>query len=149
MSEATHVTVACVIEADERILLVRESTPEGICYNQPAGHLEAGETLLQAAVRETLEETGWQVRLTGFLGVSQYFAAAAGITYVRVSFTASPVAQVPGAVLDEGILAAEWWRAEEVASLPLRSPLVLRDLERARRGAVLPLEFVDVEHALA
>ncbi len=85
-----HITVATIIEDQGRFLLVEELKGEGgrAVLNQPAGHLDPNETLGQAAVRETLEETGWDVELTGVVGLYLYTAPSNGVTYQRVCFTA-------------------------------------------------------------
>ena len=67
-----HVTVACVVADGNRFLMVEENIRGGLCFNQPAGHLEDDETLATAACRETLEETGWEVALDHFIGVQQW-----------------------------------------------------------------------------
>lgn len=142
-----HVTVATVVvnqkpEGDE-FLLVHEHSPSGQVYNQPAGHLEQGESLYEAALRETLEETAWEVELTGFLGVSRY-EAPNGTTYIRHSFVATPIRHQPNRVLDEGIIEALWQPFNTIANgdLNLRSPLVLRDIEKFREGLIYPLSLV-------
>lgn len=143
-----HVTVATVVYQDGRYLLVHEHNDSGLAYNQPAGHLEEHESLEQAALRETFEETGWQVRLIGLLGVHTYRAPSNGVTYVRISFVAEPIAAVEGATLDEGIIEAVWLEYEEIVArqTQLRSPLVLTDINRFRAGNIAPLELVSSVH---
>jgi 8-oxo-dGTP pyrophosphatase MutT (NUDIX family) len=97
-----HVTVATVVEQEARFLLVEEWADNRLVYNQPAGHLEASESLQQAAIRETLEETGWAVALRGIVGVSLYTAPANGVTYFRTTFAATAL-QHHNHPLDEGI----------------------------------------------
>ena len=87
---APHITVATVIEDQGRFLLVEELKAGRLVLNQPAGHLEANENLREAAIRETLEETGWEVELTGLVGIYLYTAPSNGITYQRVCFAARP-----------------------------------------------------------
>lgn len=144
MSWFAHVTVATVIRKDDRYLMVYEHTESGPAYNQPAGHLEENETLEQAALRETQEETGWNVELTGLVGISLYKAPTNGVTYVRVTFAAEAVAPITGAVLDEGIIEALWLTYTEISAraAQLRSPLVLADIERHRNGSLSPLDLV-------
>lgn len=144
MTWHAHVTVATVVARQNRYLMVYEHTDNGLAYNQPAGHLEQNESLQQAALRETFEETGWRVTLTGLLGVHLYKAPANGVTYVRISFAAEPVAEVPGAQLDDGIVAPYWLTYEELLARQseLRSPLVLLDVERHRQGMLKPLDMV-------
>lgn len=145
-----HVTVAVVIERDGRFLVVEENAEQGrVVYNQPAGHVEMGETLEQAAVREALEETGWDVKLTGFLGLYVYTPAFnRDITYYRACFLAETVQHHPERALDEGILRAAWMSRDELADCNrLRSPLVLKCVEDALAGRRYPLEIVHEYHA--
>lgn len=138
-----HITVATVVHRDGKYLMVQEHTDNGEAFNQPAGHLEIGENLLQAAVRETLEETGWQVELSGVLGISQYRSPANNITYIRVSFSARAIVQVPDAKLDTGIIAAHWMTRTQIEQLPnLRSPMILADIDTFCDQTVYPLSMI-------
>ncbi len=139
-----HVTVATILEQDNRYLLVLEETPEGQRYNQPAGHLEEHESLQQAAIRETYEETGWHVDIKHLIGVSLYHSPHNGLTYVRVTFKAECVRHDREARLDEGIIKPEWLTYEEISERreSLRSPCVLHDIELARSGAHFGLELL-------
>ncbi|MEL0167136.1 MAG: NUDIX hydrolase [Pseudomonadaceae bacterium] len=121
-----HVTVATIVEHQSRFLMVEEKRDERIVLNQPAGHLEANETLLQAALRETLEETGWHVELSAVVGI-YLFQAANGETYQRVCFSAKPISHEPERTLDEGIIRARWMSLDELVDNTemLRSHLVL------------------------
>jgi 8-oxo-dGTP pyrophosphatase MutT (NUDIX family) len=138
-----HVTVATVVAAEGRFLLVHENTDVGFVFNQPAGHLDPNETLIEAAVRETREETGWNVAVKHLLGISLYNAPN-GLTYLRTSFAATPVEQIPGATLDKEIVEAVWLTYEEILlrRSEMRSPLVLSDIERFRAGISYPLELL-------
>lgn len=109
--------------------------------NQPAGHLEPGETLFEAALRETLEETGWVVELLNFVGVYQYYSAHNDTLYLRVAFTAGPLEQT-GIAIDPDISAALWLSIQEIASLEPRSPLVLACIHDAMQQPPLPLSLV-------
>ena len=140
MNWEPHVTVATVIHSDGRFLCVHEHTDAGTAYNQPAGHIEPGETPEQAAIRETLEETGYQAQLIGFLGTSQYLAPSNGLTYFRFTYIAQLTSVEPRPTLDDGIIEAVWLSKEELQNKPLRSPLVLADIERYLAGVNLPLE---------
>lgn len=144
MSWYPHVTVATVIEHEGRFLLVEEETPQGRVYNQPAGHLEAGETLIEAARRETLEETGWQVQITGVVGIGLYTAPANGVTYHRTTFFAQPLRHDPAATLDSGIIGPVWLDLSEIrrSSAKLRSPLVLKVIEQYLAGHRYPLSLL-------
>lgn len=122
------VTVATVVERDGRLLMVEERVGGRLVYNQPAGHLEPDESILQAAVRETLEETGWQVSLTAFIGAYQWKAPETGRQYLRMAFAAEALQHDAGRALDDGIVAAHWMLPSEVEALAERhrSPLVAR-----------------------
>ncbi|HEY7773885.1 MAG TPA: NUDIX hydrolase [Marinagarivorans sp.] len=136
-----HVTVATVVAREDRYLLVHERAEGNEVYNQPAGHLENGESLIQAAIRETLEETGWHVSIQALLGISRYVAPTNGETYIRFSFIAQAESLQPNATLDDGILAARWLTKAQIIDLKdaLRSPLILNDIARFERGERLPL----------
>lgn len=140
-----HVTVATIVKKDDTFLLVHEQTDNGEKYNQPAGHLEPNETLYEAAIRETKEETGWDVELTGLVRVNQYTAPSNGVTYLRVTFLAHPTSFNENAKLDEGIIEAKWLQLEEIKQLgnQLRSPLVLSDIEFNCTQPTLPLHYVN------
>lgn len=143
MANSIHLTVATVIHRDGHFLMVREKDGERIVINQPAGHVEPGETLQQAALRETLEETGWQVKLSGFLGISHYTAPSNGKSYYRVSFVADVAERVQGAVLDSDILSADWLAQGDIfQSRELRSPLVLADIQRFLNNEIYPLDMI-------
>ncbi|TQV73539.1 NUDIX hydrolase [Exilibacterium tricleocarpae] len=139
-----HVTVASVIEDAGRYLLVHELSDGQRVYNQPAGHLEPDESLFEAARRETLEETAWEVRLTQFLGVCLYRSPHNGITYVRNTFSAVPLRHHPHRPLDAGIEAAVWLTYEEILQRrdQLRSPIVLQAIDAHRAGRHYPLDLV-------
>lgn len=143
MTWQVHVTVAAVVPDQDRFLMVYETTERGPAFNQPAGHLEAGETLIQAVVRETMEETGWRVRPTGLLALNQY-EAANGHTYLRTSFIAEPLEQLSPHPLDSDIIEALWLSYPEIVARrdSLRSPMVLSDIERWQAGVCYPLELL-------
>jgi 8-oxo-dGTP pyrophosphatase MutT (NUDIX family) len=144
MAEAPHITVACVIQKDNRFLLVREKSAGQIVYNQPAGHLEPGESLIAAAERESLEETGWQVKVEHFLGIYQYTSPHDGISYVRHCFVATPIKEVEYAELDSDILDCCWLPHDEIVALKseLRSPMVLSVLHDFVQGKIYPLSII-------
>ncbi|HEV2540421.1 MAG TPA: NUDIX hydrolase [Frateuria sp.] len=137
-----HVTVACVVAQGERYLMVEEEVDGRLVYNQPAGHLDDGESLVQAAVRETLEETGWAVQPECFLGVHQWRSTEHGEGVVRFSFAARPLAHDPTRRLDLGIRRALWLGRAEIAGLGprLRSPMVLQSIDAWLAGRRYPLE---------
>lgn len=138
-----HVTVATVIAKDDRFLMVHENTDVGEVYNQPAGHLDPNETLIEAATRETREETGWNVQITALLAVNLYNAPN-GLTYLRTSFAATPLEAIANAKLDKEIIEAVWLSYDEILQrkMQLRSPLVLSDIDRFRAGETYPLELL-------
>src|SRR3569623_500110 len=103
-----NVTVAAVVHRDGRFLLVEEHTDMGVRLNQPAGHLEQGESLLAACVRETLEETAHHVEPTALLGVYQWGPKDRDLTYLRFAFIADVTRVATGQALDTGIIGAVW-----------------------------------------
>lgn len=138
-----HVTVATVVVRDGHLLLVEERIDGRDVLNQPAGHLEPGESLAAAAVRETLEETGWQVRLSAFIGVYQW-TAPDGTAFLRFAYAAEPVSHDPARPLDEGILRAVWLSPAELQAehARLRSPLVWEVVVDYLGGQRHPLSIV-------
>ncbi|QKF52047.1 NUDIX hydrolase [Pseudomonas graminis] len=139
-----HITVATVIEDDGRFLFVEELKNGKLVFNQPAGHLEPDETLREAAIRETLEETGWDVELTGVVGIYLYTAPSNGVTYQRVCFSAKATRHHPERALDTGIVGAPWFSRDELASQPerWRSELVLRCVDEYLAGPIHSLQVV-------
>ncbi|MFT3792891.1 MAG: NUDIX hydrolase [Rudaea sp.] len=139
-----RVTVATVVEDGGRFLLVEESIRGELVLNQPAGHLERNESLLDAAVRETLEETGWTVALTGFVGAYQWNTPDGSAEYLRFTFAARPGRHDAQRALDEGIVRALWLTREEIAAQPQRhrSPMVLGNIDDWLAGRRFPLDAV-------
>ena len=139
-----HITVATVIEDDGRFLFVEEFKASRLVLNQPAGHLEANESLREAALRETLEETGWDVELTALLGIYLYTAPSNGVTYQRVCFSARPVRHDPERELDSDISSITWLMRDELADQPerWRSELVLQCVDDYLAGISGPLELL-------
>lgn len=137
-------TVAAVVERDGRYLFVEEETHAGLRLNQPAGHVEAGESIAAAAVRETVEESGWEVDPVALLGVYHWEASDRGASFVRFTFAATACSHDPGRPLDTGIVRALWLTYEEAAAHVARhrSPLVLRSLDDYRRGVRWPLGVI-------
>jgi ADP-ribose pyrophosphatase YjhB (NUDIX family) len=144
MNWAPHVTVASIVERDGRFLLVYEKAEGKKVYNQPAGHLEPNESLSDAAVRETLEETGWTVTLSAIVSVNLYVAPSNGITYLRTSFVAKPVSFDAKRELDEGIIEAVWLTYDEILSRKdqLRSPMTLQVIDEYLAGNRFPLDLL-------
>lgn len=139
-----NVTVAAVIERDGRFLLVEEETPEGLRFNQPAGHLEEGESLLQATVREVLEETAHHFEPEYLVGIYQWTRPQGDITYLRFAYGGRVTGEEAGRRLDEGIVRALWMSLDEVRATAARhrSPLVLQCIEDWIAGRRHPLSLV-------
>jgi 8-oxo-dGTP pyrophosphatase MutT (NUDIX family) len=144
MSCLTHQTVATVIERQGLFLLVEERVEDFVYLNQPAGHLEDGESLQQAAIRETREEAGWEVELEAFLGVYQYTSSANGVCYVRHCFIAQAVREVINFSLEPAILGIHWMAYPQILErrTQLRSPAVLRVIDDYLAGKRYPLELI-------
>jgi 8-oxo-dGTP pyrophosphatase MutT (NUDIX family) len=140
-----HVVVAAVIEQDGKFLLVEERTESGILFNQPAGHLEEGESLLDAVRREVFEETAHHFEPEALLGVYRWrHPNRPERTYLRFAFTGYVTGYDPTAPLDEGILRTVWLSAEEIAALRHRhrSPLLMDCLHDYQAGRRFPLELL-------
>lgn len=136
-------TVAAIIEREGRFLFVEETdgaSPERV-FNQPAGHVEPGEGLLDAVRREVREETGLAFTPEALVGIYQ-LQARNGKDYCRVCFRGTVPADVEAIAEDPEILGCHWLSREELASAPLRSGLVLRCLDDARAGAAYPLTLL-------
>ncbi len=141
----TPVTVATVVEREGRFLMVEEIVRGRTVWNQPAGHLDPGETPVQAAARETLEETGWTVIPEGIVGVYLYRPGPrADRTFTRFLFHARAVSHAPDRPLDDGIIRAHWKHPEELGkNAPLlRSPLVLAAVQDYLAGRRYPLDLI-------
>lgn len=142
------VTVAAVIEHGGRYLLVEEETPEGLMLNNPAGHVELGESPIEAVVREALEETARAFTPRHFLGVylARFVRPARleDVTYVRLAFSGDAGEEIAGRALDEGIRRTLWLTEAELAACAARhrSPLVLQCVRDHAAGRRLPLETV-------
>jgi 8-oxo-dGTP pyrophosphatase MutT (NUDIX family) len=139
-----HVVAAAVIERDGKFLLVEEETADGMRLNQPAGHWERDETLLQAVVREALEETAHRVEPLALLGAYTTYNLARDITYLRFAYVCKVTGFDPGCELDKGIVRAVWLTPEEISASPIRhrSPLVMRCINDYLSGRRFPLDFV-------
>lgn len=139
-----NVTVAALVEREGRFLLVEEETDDGVRLNQPAGHLDQGESLLNACAREALEETAWHVMPEALVGIYQWTRPAGDITYLRFAYAARPLAHEPDRKLDTGILRAVWLTPEELraCSERHRSPLVMRCVEDYLAGKRFALDLV-------
>jgi 8-oxo-dGTP pyrophosphatase MutT (NUDIX family) len=144
-------TVAAVIEHEGRYLLVEEHTPEGLKLNNPAGHLDPGESPLEGVVREALEETARHFEPEALLGVylSRFVRPATGedVTYLRFAFCGRVGESLPGRTLDDGIVRTLWLSPDEIraAAGRLRSPLVLRCIEDHQAGRRHPLSVLSTD----
>lgn len=121
-----HVTVAAVVERNGRFLVVEESVDGERVINQPAGHLEPGESLTQAVVREALEETAWHIRATALIALYRWCKPDDGTTFLRATFAAEPLRHDPERALDDDIHQALWLTAEQIRDARTRSPMVGR-----------------------
>lgn len=141
-----HVTVATVIEKNGKFLFVEEHTEDVThsVFNQPAGHVEAGESLIEAAVRETMEETGHLVKINALLGIYSYTPPMfPDRTYYRFCFLAEALQHDVQAQLDSDIIGTVWMSADELAeSARARSPLVLKAVQDALSGQSYPLSLI-------
>ena len=157
-----NVTVAAVIAKDfdgvRKFLLVEEETRDGLKLNNPAGHLDPGESPAQGCARETLEETAFHFTPTAVVGVylSRFERVQAGqseplnITYLRLAFCGELGEEVAGQALDEGIVRTLWLSAEEIrACVPRhRSPLLLTGIEDYLAGQRYPLELITTDPSI-
>lgn len=139
-----HITVATVVLHDGRYLFVEESPDGKPVLNQPAGHIEGGESLAAGAMREALEETGYRVQLTHLLGIYVWTSPTNGATYFRVCFVGELMEKVEGYTVDKDIDAVRWYSLDELRARTdmLRSPLVLRCVEDHAAGKRLPLDTI-------
>jgi 8-oxo-dGTP pyrophosphatase MutT (NUDIX family) len=139
-------TVAAVIERAGRFLMVIEQCEDGLRINQPAGHLEPGESLVDACVRETLEETAHPFVPEALVGIYLWRSGPppAGRAYLRFAFTGSAGAAIAGRALDEGIVEAVWMSVDELAHRRAehRSPLVMQCIDDYLRGRRYPIELL-------
>ena len=137
-----EITVAAVAESGGRFLLVEERIDGRLVLNQPAGHLERGETLVQAVIREVQEETAWRFSARELLGVYLWRHPRTGRFFKRFTFIGSVSGHRPEQPLDEGIVGTCWLTSDEIRArtATLRSPLVLRCIEDYLAGERSPLE---------
>lgn len=149
-----NVTVAALIERDGRFLLVEEDTSDGRLLNNPAGHLDLGESPIQGVIRETLEETACAFEPQGFIGMfmSRFRRTRTGedVTYLRLAFYGTVSEADASLQLDEGIVRTVWMTADEIRACPERhrSPLVLECIERYLAGERYPLSVLTVHDSV-
>lgn len=150
------VTVAAVIPHGGRYLMVEEQTPEGLRINQPAGHLEQGESPLEAVVREAREETAHALTVQAVLGLymARFQRPATGedVTYLRMAFIGEVGAPLPGLALDEGIVRWLWLDADEIQAADregrTRSALVWQCVQDHQAGQRHPLSLLHCTESL-
>jgi 8-oxo-dGTP pyrophosphatase MutT (NUDIX family) len=144
MTWKPHVTVAAVAEKQGRFLLVQERAAGRRVLNQPAGHLEDGESLLAAVRREVLEETAWQFEPRTIVGIYRWRHPGSGITFVRFTFAGALLTHHSGLSLDPDIEQVVWLSAAELRRQQdsMRSPLVLGCVDDYLAGKSWPLEIL-------
>lgn len=139
-----HVTVAAIGERDGRFLLVEERVEGRLVLNQPAGHLDDGESLQAAVVREAREETAWLFEAQSLIGFYLWKAPLDGISFLRAAFAGTWCQEIAGGTLDPVIEHTVWLTRDEIAAQAgrLRSPLVLRCVDDYLAGQRYPLSLV-------
>lgn len=139
-----NVTVAAIIERGGLFLMVEEETPDGLQFNQPAGHLDEGESLITACARETLEETAWHFVPTQLIGIYQWPRPQGDITYLRFAFSGTLGTHDQNRVLDTGIVRAVWMTPEEIKTTQNRhrSPLIWQCVTDYLAGQRFPLSII-------
>ncbi len=139
-----HVTVAAVIQQQHRFLLVEEQTPNGLAFNQPAGHLEPGESLVDAVQREVNEETAWQFKPEYITAIQLWRKKPDQPSFLRVCFVGKCHDFQAEQILDDGIIATHWLTRHEIVAKKsqLRSPLVLTTIDQYLQGEHYPLSLL-------
>ncbi len=144
-----HVTVAAIIERDGRYLLIEEETADGLRWNNPAGHLDPGESPAQGCAREALEETAHHFAPTSLVGI--YLAdgrqGTENVTYLRFAFAGALGEAVPGRALDRGIVRTLWLTPQEIEASRdrHRSPLVWQCVKDHLAGRRYPLDLIQTD----
>ena len=154
MGRKPDVTVAAIVESGARFLVVEERINRRVLFNQPAGHVERGETLLAAVVREAREETAWRFEPHSFVGVYRWRNPVSGREILRFAFSGGVSDHDARQQLDRGIIATHWLTRDELEARQarLRSPLVLRCVHDYQAGRRQPLDGIaqlDLERAAA
>ena len=139
-----NVTVAAIVEQDSRFLLVEEEADGLVVFNQPAGHLEEGETLYDAVRREVIEETAWEFEPETLVGVYMYPNPHRPLTYLRFCFAGKAIKHHPDRKLDDEIIRTVWMNREETGEREdrMRSPMVMRCINDYLSGQSYPLELL-------
>jgi 8-oxo-dGTP pyrophosphatase MutT (NUDIX family) len=143
MNWLAHTSVATIVERNGLFLMVEEQDEDRTVFNQPAGHLEKGESIFEGAIRETLEETAWLVEPEALVGIYHY-PAPNGVTYIRFCFAAKALKEEPGRTLDDGILSAQWLSEQTIMdpAFKARSPIVRQCLQDYLAGRRFPLSVI-------
>jgi len=143
MTWKPHATVAAIVERDNKFLMVEEKVEGQIVYNQPAGHLDPGENLIEAVIRETQEETAWLFHPQSLVGIYLWDQPDTTRSFLRFAFCGECSSHQPEQELDEGILRALWMSKEELEqSSQLRSPMVIRNINDYLAGKRYPLDIL-------
>lgn len=139
-----HATVAAIVEKNGQFLLVEETTDRGNRFNQPAGHLEDNETIIEAVIRETLEETSYRFTPQALLGVYHWKHEHNDTTYLRFAFIGEASHHQPTLTLDDGIIRAVWMSIDEIREKAdlMRSPQVITCIEDYLNGQRYPLAVI-------
>ena len=145
MRWSPHITVAAVLEKDNRFLLVQENIAGKQVINQPAGHLEDNETLLQATSREVLEETGWHYQPRSLIGIYHWKSSTNADTFLRFCFTGDLLEHEPHRDLDSAIEQVLWLEQDELykRAAQMRSPLVQKCIDDYLRGIRIDLSVLN------
>ena len=140
-----NVTVAAIVECDQKFLLVEENADNHIVFNQPAGHLEKDESLIDAVKREVLEETAWEFIPRAIVGFYMYPDQHSDITYLRLCFSGTCENHHPEQALDDGIIQAVWLNKEEIKENEdkMRSPMVTQCIDDYLSGKKYPLDLIN------
>lgn len=139
-----HITVATIVEQDGKLLCVEEFSSGRKVINQPAGHVERGESILQAAVRETLEETGYHVEPSHVVAIQRWHKPHSHHTYFRFVIAAQVIQYDPKQILDDGIIRPLWLSRDDITknTIKLRSPLVYKTIDSYLAGERYPLSLL-------
>lgn len=140
MSDLPHLTVATIIEDNGRFLMIKEFSQQKLVINQPAGHVDPNETVAEAAIRETYEETGYEVELTGIIGIYHYLAPN-NVDYCRIAFAAKVIEQKQLSPPDNSIQEALWLDFDSIKNDNLRSVLVTKCIEDYLNKPHYPLDM--------
>lgn len=138
-----HATVAAIVEQNGKFLMVEEEVEDEVVYNQPAGHLDPNENLIEAVIRETREETAWAFKPERLVGIYLWEQPGTERTFLRFAFCGQCSDFHKHQALDDGILRALWMSRDElVASKKLRSPMVIKNIDDYLAGNRYPLDLL-------